>query len=1006
MKLIKKTAEHPISVLMIYTGIMLFGVVSLFRINIELLPKISIPVARVITEYSSMPAPEVEQLVTVPLENALSSVKGVKDIQSITKQGIMSISLRFDWGASMENAAVEIREKIDSAYPFLPYGIKKPLVFTEDISDVPIMTLAVFPASNRTFNQIHDTVKKELKTRLLQIKGVSDIKIIGLTEPELIVDVDGQKLTVAKIPLSAVIQTIASSVFEYPAGKMKEGNLEYLVKAGTKITTPGDIRNLPLILNKGGTGLHISDVADVYFGEKEKTSFFHMNGKEAVGILINKTGNMGSLNAANNILKELLEIKNSFKNDLHIEVIEDGSGEIRLSIRSLLISIGLGISAALVVLFLLFKEGITPVITIISIPISMASVFLFMFITHISLNVISLAGIAIGIGMIVDNSIVVLENLKKKSAQTSDEIHAATIEMGSSTFASTVTTLLVFVPVLFIPGITGALFKELAITISFLLLTSFIVSMTLTPALYVLFNKRGHKTKSLKSRRSSSILSLYEKYLKTMITKPFFSLFLFIFTSALGVFFFTLLPKEILPEVDKGKIEGTIILNKGTDIERSSALTGHIEQEILNLKDIQSLYSEAGYDVNSLKDRAAKARDLNIVRINVLLKQKRDAGVNTLMAQLSRLLTETGNYTFTLKLPDDTIKKLLDVKGESIFIISGKNRENIIRRARILAEETNNSGLTQNFEMDTGKNTPEILLHLHSESLAYSAITPLIVLRTLSASIKGEVPAKLNYQDEEYDIRVKIKEKQTDTKEKILELQVPSPQGFVSIKSLGTLKDDYTYGELYRRGRKSTIEIRFFPKHGMRQKLNDFLSAKIFKAHNMEGTFLAQSALQSSLKEIAIAFVLAVFLMYLIMGAQFESFSIPLLLLISLPLSVSGSFLLLFIMNKSLNINSFLGILILLGITINTSIILTVSFNKGTKKEIIAGSLGRMKPIFATVCTTIAALIPIGFNPMREAELQSHTALSVIGGLITGTLATILIYPSIYYLFKGKRTGK
>ncbi len=998
MKLLERAAGHPVSVIMVYTGVLLFGLVSLFKLNVELLPTINIPVAHVITEYPNIPSSEVEQLVTIPLENALSSVKGVKQLNSITKQGISSVDLRFDWGSNIDKVAVEIREKIDSAYPFLPYGIKKPLVFTEDLSDVPVITLAVFPKGNSTIEEISDTVKKELKTRLLQIKGVSDLRIVGATEPEIKIVVDAYKLYAANIPISQIIETVGSSIYEYPAGKITEGDLEYLVKASTGVTSIEEIKNLPILTGTGTVGLHISDLAAVYPGIKMRTSFFHMNGKDAIGIFINKTGDSGTLNASGNILKDLEDIKEIFRKELSIEVIEDRSDEIRASIKSLFIAIALGIIAAFIVLFFFFKKRAIPLITIISVPASMTSVFLFMYISNISLNIISLSGIAIGIGMIVDNSIVVLENLLKNRAKSPKEIASSTIEMGSSTFASTVTTLLVFLPVLFIPGITGALFKELALTISFLIASSFIISMTLAPALYSLFLAQLPPEQDGMAFKRTRLSLRYRRMLCFMIRKPVFPIFILVLVAGLGSMLFLALPKEIIPEVDRGKLEAIFSFRRGITAEDSSSLTKEIEISLLELGEADIIYSEAGFDKTSVKDKASSGRDLATVRTGIILNKKRSASIWEAKSLIAGHLENEGDFNFQVKIPDDVIKKLLNAEGSIQFLLTGTDREKLIYDAEAIVKQAREKNLISIADIDTKKESPEIHLNLKSDSLAYSSLQPSGILNAMSSSIRGTVATKLKTDEGETDIRVRLRKEQTSTIEKLEKLKVKSPNGFLEIGNLGDLSKDLAFSEIFRRNRKMSVEITFLPQPGREKILKNYL----LSIQNEYNTTSSQTALERSFKEIGMVFILAVILMYLILGAQFESFTVPLLLLISLPLSLFGSLLLLFITGKSININSFLGILILLGTTINTSIILCASFGKGSFPEIISGSISRLKPILATVCTTIFALLPIAVNPSAENTIQSNTAISVVGGLFSGTLTTLIIFPVIYFYLKRK----
>jgi len=996
LKLLIKAAAHPISVIMIYTGVLLFGTVALFNLKVEFLPNIKIPVAHVITEYPSMPALEVEQLVTIPLENGLSSVKGVKRIDSVTKQGICSVDLRFDWDIDIDHVAVEIREKIDSVYPFLPYGIKKPLVFTEDLADAPVITLAVFPKGKSSVAEISNVVKKELKTKIQQIEGVADLRIVGAADPEIKVDVDAYKLYTADISIGKIAETIGSSIYEYPAGKISQGDVEYLVKASTGVASLEAIKEIPVLTDSGSVGLRISDIAEVYAGAKERTSFFHVNGKEAIGIYINKTGNSGTLNTAENILRDLKDIKAIFGKELHLEVVEDRSEQIKASIKSLVFSIIFGIIAACLVLILFFKRKAVPLIIITAIPLAMASVFLFMHLAEISVNLMSLSGIAIGIGMIVDNSIVVLENLLKKRAENPEEIACSTREMGSSTLASTATTLLVFLPLLFIPGIMGALFKELALTISFLIASSFIISMTLTPALYAIFLKKLPPVQNKVAVRKSNLSLRYRRLLFFMIKKPVFTVLILLLTAATGVFFFRILPKEIMPEVERGKLEALFFFRRGITAAGSSALTEEIERALLELDGIDIIFSQAGFDKTSIKDKAASGRDLSTVRSIIILNKIGNRSMRMLKSLITEQLRSKGGFDFQIETPDDPVKKLLAAQGSIKFLLTGTDRKKLIHDAGKIIQVVRKMKLIIGADIDTKRENPEINFNLDRESLAYSGLQPANILNDLSSSIRGTIPSTLKTDEDETDIRVGFNKELVGTIEELDRLQIKAAKGFIGIGNLGDLSRDLTCSEIFRKDRKMSVQIAFSPQPGKEQELKEYL----LSIQNRDNLVTSLSALDRSLKEIGMVFILAVILMYLLLGAQFESFTLPFILLLSLPLSLFGSFILLYLIGKSINISSFLGILILLGTTINTSIIMCASFRNGSFPEIISGSISRLKPISATVCTTIFALLPIAVNPAAENTIQSNTAISVIGGLVSGTIITLMIFPVLYFHLK------
>jgi len=991
MRLIRACSEHPLAAVMVYLGLLLFGATALSRLNVELLPALEIPVACVITEYPGIPADEVEQLVTIPLENALSSVKGVKKIDSVTKEGISAVSLRFDWGTDIETAAVEIRERIDAIFPFLPHGLQKPFVFSEDLADTPVMSLAVLPLEGKELGpQLGWIIDKELKTRLLQVSGVADLRVLGGDEKEIRVDLDPFKLAAAGLSVLEIIRTVGSSLYDYPVGTVKEQDLELLVRATTGVKGVQDLGRIPLSAAKSGTGLSLAEVAEITQGIKQRTSFFHYNGREAVGIILKKTGTVGTLNAARNIERALPELRELFKRDFTLEVLKNGAQEIREAILNLVLSLLLGILAAFLVLLPIFRQPVIPLITIASVPVSASGVFLFMYVSGISLNIISLAGIAMGIGMLVDNSIVVLDNLQENGARTPGQIARYTAQMGSSTFGSTITTLLVFLPIFFLPGLTGALFKELALTLSFLIGTSFITSMTLTPALYALAGKKGARPGP--NPWMSGLRGAYSGFLRRGLQKTTALLLSFLSINILAFLLYQGLPKEIMPQIDQGRLSVRMLFPQGFDLARTSRLSAEIERSLLALPGVRGLWAESGYERTSLKDRAEKGREASRARLEILLEKRRRIGAVEVGRLIEEGLKGMEGVSGSVEFPEDIYRKLLGSPASLTLVVTGQEREQIMARAGALARELQEQGLLLSCEPDTREDVPLLRFQPARDSLSNSSVPVLELVEHVSAAVRGSVAGSLKTGSEEIDVRVGLKRAFVDSTAELERLKLPTPSGWVDLGRLGSFRESRTFGELFRCDRKAAVTLQLVPRAAKAQELKALLAGR----QDKELRVTESSLLEANLKEIGFAFFLALVLMYLFLGAQFESFADPLLLLSFLPLSAAGSLLLLFLGGKSLNISSFFGILILLGTTINTAILLRDSFESGVPASIRRGSLSRLRPVLATNATTILALLPIALNPFREGALQRPMAVTMIGGLSAGTLLTLLFFPPAY----------
>jgi len=985
VRLLKACAAHPWSVLMASSGVLLFGLVALGQIDVDLLPVIPLPVAQVITEFEDIPAPEVEEMLTVPLENSLSAVKAVKQISSVSKRGISRVTLTFAWSADMELGAVEVREKIDALYPLLPQGCARPVVITEDANARPLLTLAVFPLTGGSSARLGPLLQRELKTRLRQLRGVADVRMVGVEEAEILVEADAFKLYSSGLLLSQLADTLKCSVYDQPVGLLREGQREYPLKISSQVRTLQDLAAVPILGPAGGPEIRVGDLAEVSWGVKERTSFFHYNGREAIGIYLFKAGGRGSLNAAAEIRRELEPLRELFSRELRLELIEDRSIQIRLAVRRLLAAILLGIAAAAGVLLLLSRTILPALLTIASIPVSICAAFLGMRVAGISLNIISLSGMAMGIGLIVDNAIVVLENLCRYKPSGSEAVARTALEMSAPAFGSTATTLLVFLPMIFIPGLIGALFKDLALTVCFLLAASYLTAMTLMPALYALAGSRLQKV----SFRTVCLERPYRRALFRLFRRPAISLSACLLLVGAGCLAFSLLPKEALPAAAPEDLNLEIALPRSLKLKEAATFSSAIETSLLTLPQVKAVCAEAGFDKNSSKDRSEKGRDASRLRLRIFLEGRVNAepGIEAgIDAQLARL----GVHSYSLSRSREQLERLLGFPSSPALLLTGPVRSGLLARAGRITEECTTRGLITGAETDTRRDTPEARLILDREAFAFNNVQVEAVENTLQAAIGGITSARLHSAEEDTDIRVRLKREYTDTEEELGRLRIPSPGGAVELSLLAEIRQALIYGELSRLNRKPAVGITFQAAPGEQMELKAFLSG-------LEGpnTMLASaSALAPVRRQMILLFVLAVVLMYLIVGAQFESLLAGLLVLGALPLSMSGSLVFLLLTGSTVNLNSFLGLLILLGISLNTTILLAAACRRrgAGLAAVVRGSVSRLTPVLATTLTTVCALLPLLFL----GKLQSHMATAVIGGLLSGTPAALLIFPPAY----------
>ncbi len=997
MRLVKSAAEHPVSVLMVYAAILTFGLVSFGQLPQELLPDLPLPVARVICEYPGLPAADIEALITIPIENALSAVKGARSTSSVSMDELSAVRLEFDWGVNQNKAAVEIREKIDALYPFLPYGAGKPLVIaSEDSSDRPVLTLSVVPVRSRRMQDISNLVQGELSAKIKQVPGVAAVRIVGLAEPEIKIDVDGDKLTAAGVPLQQIGRIIATSIYSAPLGSIVEGPREYLVEATTDVDTVEDIRRIP-VLTSGNGIVALGQFARVYRDVKEPTSFFHHNGSDAIGIFIEKIPGSGSLNTARNLRNALTRLRPLFAGDMELQIIDDPSEEIERGVRNLLLAMAFGCLAVFVILLILFRSTAVPLIVSASIPASMMAVFLFMRFAGIGLNLISLSGIAIGIGMIVDNSIVVVDSLIRGKASGASGIASAAGETTKAIVGSTFTTLLVFLPVVFLPGVTGALFRDLALTISCLLAASLLCALTLTPALYSLCFKRARPSHP-GPRRIGKVGLFYARYLQKELQRPRIAPVLMTLLVIAGLAALVVLPKRLLPETESRNLEIRVEFPPATPIRESQSLSRRIATGLLESDRIESIFASAGYDRDSLADRSNPDSDPRRVQFRVAAVPEMDRYVGAVVSEIEELLNRFPGIRYTISRPTNAVRRLLGDTDVMVYRLSGADRELLLQEAGSITQRLEESGLTRAVWSDTRREANRVGLDLNLTNLASRGADPAVVLESLRTAVRGLVATQLPAEGRRIDVRVRLDPGQTATDARLEKIHVPVKDELIETGVLGTFQRSLSFHRLYRINRRPAVSITVHPVSGAKGEV----SALLASADNSRGEVLTISALQRNQKHILVVFAFALLLMYLMIGAQFESFVLPLLLLLTLVPALSGSLIVLVLCGYSLNINTFLGILIMVGTAANISIILTVGIQSAgalNRENLVSVCRDRLTPIAATVLSTVVAMIPVALNSAGEGALQSNTAVALLGGLLVGLISILLVFPVLYDRF-------
>jgi hydrophobic/amphiphilic exporter-1 (mainly G- bacteria), HAE1 family len=1001
-RLIALAVNRPVGTLMFFLGLIVLSIVAASGLGIEFLPEVAVPRLIIAASYPGLPAAEVRVLIAIPLEDALSSAKGIKRISSISREGIATLSLEFHWGSDMRMAAVEAREIIDLAYPALPSDTKKPLVLPADPDEDPVMIVGLFPKEG-DLALARRLAEREIKTRLQQASGVGTVTLVGGIDEEIRVLVDQESMASRGLSLEELSSAIGSANYDYPAGTICEGGIEYLVKAKGSVDAAWKLGEFPVARPNGGSPFKVGDVATIRMVPKERKSSFCHNGRAGVALEIRKRSGVSPVDVSREVSLELATIRDSYGKDLDVIVERDSSGFVVESIDDLAIAVAVGAAIAFLLLFLFMRDLGICLIMISSVPVSMLAALLLLRLAGRTVNVMSLGGLAMGLGMMVDHSVVVVENLQRRFRLEGKKVEpnavtAHTHELSSSNVGSTLTSVVVFIPVLLLPGIIGALFTDLSLAVIFSQVASFLSSITLVPVLFLFSSRREAR----RARTGREVFRGFERF-----ERSFRSAFRFFFRrplllasaifvlTAIGVVCFRLLPFEFLPDLDSGEVDVTMKVRQGSTMDYAAAAALDASRRVAATPGVAFAYALCGGEDEDPYYQASPLESREIVHIKAMLAARPRASAFDLVEDIRRVLSAEAAET-VVNLPESAASRLLGGRKDRIeLLVSGVDQAEAERRAEELRGRIASSAPGAPFSLSPSGLKPELRLTPDREVLAQSGMDLFAVAQTVKNAVDGSYPTKISSSGREIDVRVMLREDQRG-----------SPGDLEAFVVRGASGAALPLGKLA----KSAIVLERAAL--MRIDRRDALKAQLPKAAASTAAgepglrSLDESALAENIAPIFATFALVLLLLYLSLGAQFESFGLPFLLLLSLPLSISGIFGALFVTGNSINFDSILGIIVLFGVAVNNSVILYANFRKrGEHSEdgvplvsIYRGTSERLRAVVITMSATILTMLPIALDFSRRTT-QSSMAVAIIGGLLVSTTLTLFAVPMVFYRY-------
>jgi len=1008
MKIVEFSIKRPVTVTMLFVAIAVFGVVSYDQLALNLLPEISYPTLTVRTEYEAAAPAEVEKLISQPIENAVGVVENVVRVSSVSKPEVSDVILEFGWNTDMDFAGLEVREKLDLVN--LPLDADDPILLRYDPSTDPIMRVSV-TGSDRLAS-IRYLCEEFIRPSVESIAGVAAVNVSGGLEDEIYIELDEQRISNLNLSITEITSALSQENINVTGGTLREGEGKYLVRTINEFQTVEEIDRIIVAL-RNGAPVRLGDVGGAYRGYKERDIITRINGEESVQIAVFKAADANTVSVAADVREKLGELEESYKGQrepLQFDVVFDQSGFIQESVDEVLNTAVIGGILAVIVLFVFLRSLKSTLIISLSIPLSVVATFFLMYSSEVSLNIMSLSGLALGIGMLVDNSIVVLESIyryAKLGYGPREASNRGASEVGHAVIASTLTTICVFAPIVFVEGIAGQLFADQALTVTFSLGASLLVAIMMIPMLASLGDKEELRHLEDEEPIESRIDNLpfyvkpyvwfLDKVLRARLVAVGIALALF----AGSVYMIQDLGSELIPEISQGEFLIDYELPPGTALEQTSERLKIAEKILSETPEIASFYTIVGSGnqsgVSAVEEREYIGQSLAVLQPGILHEEE-SAVIEAVRERISKVPALRSNFSrptlFSFKTPIE-----IEVQG---YNLNGLK----IHAERIKNAIIDIPGL-RDVKASTEGGNPEVHIIFDRLKLSSYGLNTSTAANLVRNKVQGEIPTEFREGDRNIDIRVRVREEDRRSIEDLRELNLTLPTGgVIRLNTVADVSLEEGPVEIRRIGpQRAAVITANISGRDLSSVVSD-IEAEIERLQ-LPTDFSAYVGGQSEEREVAFqsmqfAIILAIFLVYLVMASQFESLIQPFIIMFAIPFALIGVSIALVLTNQIINVVVLIGVVVLAGIVVNNSIVLIDYTNQLRKTgqdkfTAVKNSCSvRIRPILMTTTTTVLGLAPMAFSWGEGAELRVPLAITVIGGLIVSTLLTLLFVPVLY----------
>ena len=947
----KLVLKRPVSAFLVVCALIIFGISSIMGSPMELMPDMDMPVMLVMTAYPGAGPEDVEELVSKEIEDTVSTLSGVKNVTAYSQENMSMVMLEFNYGENMDVAHMDLQEKLNMISNNLPDDATSPTIMEMSMDMMPVIAFSVEKLGDI---DILSYVDQEIKPEFEKLSGVAQVEIYGGEENYISVQLNEERMNQYKLDINTLAQIVGSADFSMPAGSVDRGDLSLALRGGVSYRTTESLKNIPITLSSGQV-IHLSDVAQIFESKKDASSISRYNGKENVGLTITKRQSASTVDVTRAAVRTAEQINRSGKG-IHLEVVFDSSESILASVKTVFTTLGMGIILSMIVLFIFFGDWKASIIVGSSMPVSVLLALILMHALGFSLNMLSLGGLVIGVGMMVDNSIVVLESCFRMYDQRRNFEEAAlegTKIVTASIISGTLTTVVVYLPISILQGMSGQLFKQLGFTIIFSLSASLFSAMTLVPLLFCKM-----KPKEKKEMPINKLLAVtqrgYGSFLKmTFRVKPLVVLIsVALLVGSIWMVASGAIPFELIPQVDQGQIDIAIETRPGLKLEVTNALLQDIEEMVTQSSDVER-YSLQG---------------------------------------------QSGSATVS-----DDVQIPLQGNDYELLQEASKQVEDVMRSSPNIVRVTNS----------VSSGSPQAEIVVDPIKAGAVGLTPRQVIGTVYTTINGTSPDSMRLNGQDYDITLEYPKGRFQSVSDLSGMMLTSPAGRqVPLLDIAEITYSNSPQQIQRKNNQYIVTVTGQPTTAARLTAGSEIRQAVNQLEFPQGVSIGMGSNDESMQEefgaLLSAIATAVLLVFLVMAMQFESIRFSVIVMICIPFSLIGAFGGLLATRCSLSMPAMMGLLTLVGTVINSGILYIDTANQyrssmDAQTALITAGRTRLRPILMTTLTTILAMIPMAIGYGDNGEVMQGMAIIIVGGLTASTILSLLLLPTFYLLFGGDK---